>query len=65
VTKESDIGEVLAAVELARRILGEYIAPGPRNATDTVDRLIDILDDRNLVAVLDRVNRRRIIRLVE
>lgn len=50
---------------IARRILGEYIEPGPRNATDTVDRLIDILDDRNLVATLNRLNRRRIIRLVE
>ena len=64
-TKEGDIEAVLVAVAYARRLLGEYIAPGPRSATDTVDRLIDILDDRDFVAALDRLNRRRVIRLVE
>jgi hypothetical protein len=60
-----DQDTVLRAVEDARRILGEYIAPGPRDATQTVERLLAILDRDDVVHALDRMNRRRILRLVE
>ena len=69
----TDQETVLRAMEDARRILGEYIAPGPRDATRTVHRLIAVLD-RDLIAVLDRddvvlaldrMKRRRTLRLVE
>jgi hypothetical protein len=63
--KTDDMETVLTAVELARRILGEYIEPGPRDATATVDRLLVTLDDQDLVKALDRLRRRQIIRLVE
>lgn len=35
---EPDQDTVLRGIEDARRILGEYIAPGPRAATATVHR---------------------------
>jgi hypothetical protein len=53
------------AIEDARRILGEYIEPGPRDAKLTVERLLAVLDRNDVVHALDRINRRRTIRLVE
>src|SRR5260221_6007202 len=35
--------------------LGEYVAPGPRDATRTVDRLLAILDWNDVVHALDRI----------
>jgi hypothetical protein len=61
----SDQDTVLTAIEDARRILGEYIAPGPRDATRTVHRLIAVLDRDDVVLALDRMKRRRTLRLVE
>ena len=62
-TPDKDI--VLTAIEDARRILGEYIAPGPSDATRTVHRLIAVLDRDEVVQALDRMKRRRTLRLVE
>jgi hypothetical protein len=56
---------LMRAVEDARRVLGEYIEPGPRDATRTVERLLAILDRNDLLLAMDRVKRRRVIRLVE
>jgi hypothetical protein len=56
---------VLRALEDARRILGEYIEPGRRDATRTVERLLVVLDRNDVVLALDRMNRRRVIRLVD
>jgi hypothetical protein len=64
-SEKDDVERVIRAVETARVLLSQYIEPGPRSAVDTVDRLIDVLDDRNLVATLDRLRRRKVIRLVE
>jgi hypothetical protein len=47
------------AIEDARRILGEYIEKL------TVERLLAVLDRNDVVHALDRINRRRVIRLVE
>jgi hypothetical protein len=55
---------VLRAIEDARRILGEYIAPGPRDAFQTVERLLAVLDRDDVVHALDRLKGRRV-RLVE
>jgi hypothetical protein len=62
-TTDQDI--VSKAVEDARCILGEYIAPGPSDATRTVHRLIAVLDRDEVVEALDRMRRRRTLRLVE
>ncbi len=64
-TERLDIERLITSVQEARRLLSQYIEPGPRNAVDTVDRLIDVLDDRGFVTTLDRLNRRRVIRLIE
>jgi hypothetical protein len=56
---------LLRAVEDARRILGEFIEPGPRDATRTVERLLAVLDNVDVVHALDRMKRRRVLRLVD
>ena len=61
----TDQDTVLRAMVDARRILGEYNAPRPGDATLTVHRLIAVLDKDEVVHALDRMNRRRILRLVE
>ena len=65
VINNPDQDTLVRAVEDARGILGEYIEPGPRDATRTVQRLLAVLDRSDVVHALDRVNRRRVIRLVE
>jgi len=60
-----DQDKLIRAVEDARRILGEYIEPGPRDATRTVERLLAVLDRNDVTLALDRIKRRRVIRLVE
>jgi ATP dependent DNA ligase-like protein len=40
----------IAAIQSAHRVLGEYVAPGPRDAVATVDRLLDILANRDIEA---------------
>jgi hypothetical protein len=56
---------LLRAVEDARRILGEYIEPGPRNAARAVQHLLAVLDRNDVVHALDRMKRRRVMRLVD
>jgi hypothetical protein len=51
---------LLRAVEDARRILGEYIEPGQRDAGRTVQRLLAVLDTNDVVHALDRMKRRRV-----
>jgi hypothetical protein len=60
-----DQDSLIRAVEDARRVLGEYIEPGPRDATRTVERLLAILDRNDVLLALDRMQRRRVLRLVE
>jgi hypothetical protein len=40
---------VLRAVELAQDVLAQYVEPGPRDAEKTVNDLMTILDDSDLV----------------
>ena len=56
---------LIRAIEDARRILGEYIEPGPRDPARTVERLLAVLDRNDVVHALDRITRRRVTRLVE
>src|ERR1700739_471177 len=60
-----DQDTLIRTVEDARRILGEYIEPGPRDATRTVEHLLAVLDRNDVVHALDRIKRRRAIRLIE
>jgi len=59
-----DQDTLVRAVVDAGRMLGEYIAPGPRDAELTVERLLAVLDRNDVVHALDRI-KRRVIRLVE
>jgi hypothetical protein len=59
-----DQDTLIRAVEDARRILGEYIELGPRDATRTAERLLAVLDRDDVVHALDRMKRRRAIQLV-
>ena len=52
-TPDQDI--ILRSLEDVRRILGEYNAPNPRDATITVHRLISVLDRQEVVQALDRM----------
>ena len=65
VMNNPDQDTLIRAVEDARRILGEYIEPGPRDATRTVEHLLAVLDRNDVVHALDRMKRRRVIRLAE
>jgi hypothetical protein len=61
----TDQETVSRALEDARRILGEYIWPGMQDANQTVHSLIAVLDRDEVVHALDRMKRRRTLRLVE
>ena len=63
--KSDDQGTIIVAVELARRILSNYVEPGPQDAKQTVNRLLAVLDNDDVVMAFGRLNRRRAIRLVE
>jgi len=65
VMNSPDQETVLRAIEDARRILGEYIRSGQRDATRTVERLLAVLDKNDVVHALDRTNGRRVLRLVD
>ena len=45
--------------------LGAYTSPGPRDAMQTVDRLLTVLDTDEVVHAIDRLKRRQTLRLVE
>jgi hypothetical protein len=61
VMNNPDQDTIIRAVEDARRILGEYRG----DATRTVERLLAVLDRSDVVHALDRIKRRKVIRLVE
>ena len=56
---------LLRAIEDARRILEEYVGAGPRDPAQTLHRLLVVLDKGELVHALDRISRRRVMRLLE
>jgi hypothetical protein len=65
VMNNPDQETIRRAVEDARRVLGEYIEPGQRDATRTVERLLAVLDKSDVVHALGRMNRCGVLRLVE
>lgn len=64
-SNHTDQDVLVAAVEESREILGRYIEPGARDSRRTVQALLEILDDNAVIAALDRLVKRRSIRLVE
>jgi hypothetical protein len=61
----TDQERIFEAVQAARRILGDYIEPGPRNPHATLNNLLSVLDSDDLVAALERMDRRATMRLVQ
>ena len=64
-TPDQDILILIRAIEDARRILREFIEPGPSDPMRTVERLLILLDRNDVVHALDRTKRCKVIRLVE
>ena len=56
---------ILAAIENARRIVAEYMVPGRRDVPRMLDRLLPVLHNEEVDKAVDRLARRRIIRLVD
>ena len=54
---------LVRAIEDARRILGEHVGAGRKDATLTVQRLLVVLDRADLVHALHRVSHRSHMRL--
>jgi hypothetical protein len=63
-TKRSDQETIVEALQASRRVLGEYIAPGPRNPMVTVERLLELLDTRDIEEALRRLDQRNTFSLV-
>ena len=59
-----DQDTLLRAIEDARRILGQYVEQGPRDAAQTVQSLLAVLDKDEVVHALDRLKRQKVARLV-
>jgi hypothetical protein len=62
---DHDKETLLRAVEDAKRILGEYIEPGQRDAKRTVERLLSVLDKNDVLHAIGRIKRRPEMRLVD
>ena len=60
-----DQDTLVRAIEDARRILGQYIEPGPRDAAETLQDLLAVLDKEEVVHALDRMKLQKVARLVE
>jgi hypothetical protein len=55
---DPDQNIVLRAVDDARSILAEYVAPGPHDAAHTIVCLLAVLDRTEVVDALDRLTQR-------
>jgi hypothetical protein len=61
----TDHDRILEAVQAARKIIGRYIEPGQRNPHATIEDLLSVLDSEDLIAALERMDRRATMRLVQ
>jgi hypothetical protein len=61
----TDQERVLSTLRLAGEIIGEYLEPGPRDAEQTLSRLIAVLDNQDLARALDRLEKGHGLRVVK
>jgi hypothetical protein len=47
------------------RVIGEYIEPGPRDAEETLARLIALLDSQDLARAIERLEKVQGLRVVK
>ena len=50
---------VTAAIEKAQEILAQCVEPGPRSCETTINELMDVLDDNQLIEAVDEVKNGR------
>ena len=48
---------IVSAVEKAQDILAHYVQPGTRDWGDTINRLMDVLDDSRLLEAVEQVKK--------
>lgn len=56
---------VLRTLEDVRGALREYISSGRKDAARMIERLLMVIDKRDVVQALDQMNRRRVLRLLD
>jgi hypothetical protein len=49
-----DQDRINKAVTSAQKVLGEYIEPGPRDCEETINKLLDVLDDQQVADAVER-----------
>jgi hypothetical protein len=49
-----DQDRINKAVMSAQKVLGEYIEPGPRDCEQTINNLLDVLDDLKVAEAVER-----------
>jgi hypothetical protein len=52
-----DIDIINKAMEDAQAVLRDFIQPGPRDALDTLARMLEILDHQDVVAAQERLRK--------
>ena len=48
---------LISTLREARRIIGEYIGPGPRKADQTLTQLIAVLDRQDVAHAIERLEK--------
>jgi hypothetical protein len=55
----------ISTLRKAGQILGDYLAPGPHDADETITRLLAVLDTQELAGALDRLEKGHGLRVVK
>jgi hypothetical protein len=56
---------LISTLRKAGQILGEYLEPGPRDAAQTLSRLIAVLDNQDLARAIERLKKGHGLRVVK
>jgi hypothetical protein len=56
---------LISTLREAGQILGDYLAPGPHDADETITRLLAVLDTQELAGALDRLEKGHGLRVVK
>ena len=61
----TDQALLISTLREAGRIIGEYIEPGPRDAEQTISRLIAVLETQDLARAIERLEKGHGLRVVK
>jgi hypothetical protein len=56
---------LISTLRKAGQILGDYLAPGPHDADETITRLLAVLDTQEVAGALDRLEKGHGLRVVK